>query len=68
MNLTAIYHLTALCKKIIDSPQQLGLSESIGQEKSFWHSCAHIPAEFAREPHSTVCSGAKGPSLKKKKN
>lgn len=58
MNLTSIYHLTALRKKLIASPQQLGLANGIGQKKSFWHSCTRIPAEFVREPHSTVCSGA----------
>lgn len=60
MNLKAIYHPTALCKKLIASPQQFGLPSGTGQEKSFWHRCAHIPAAFTRETHSTVYSGVWG--------
>lgn len=57
-NLMAIYHLPALHKKLIASPQQLGLANDIGQEKSFWYSRACIPTEFTWKPYSTVCSGA----------
>lgn len=56
-NLKTIYHLTALCKKLIASPQQFGLLNGTGQEKSFLHRCAHVPAAFTRESHSTVYSG-----------